>query len=53
MVVIEQALATGVGILLLLVLMLGLLVLAAWLLRLLCRIWSGRSTATSREDVPF
>jgi hypothetical protein len=50
---VEWALATIVGILLLIVLMLGLLVLAVWLLRLLCRIWSGRPTATNHEDVPF
>jgi hypothetical protein len=50
---IEWALATVVGILLLLVLMLALLALGAWLLRLICRIWNARPPATGdQEDVP-
>ena len=51
---VEWALATIVGILLLLILMLGLLVLAVWLLRLLCRMSREmRPTTTSRhEDGP-
>lgn len=48
--VIEWTLATGVGILLLLVLMLGLLALGAWLLRLICRIWND--TAPARREQP-
>jgi hypothetical protein len=50
--VIEWALATGVGILLLLVLMLGLLTVAAWLLRLICRIWNGTAPARRHEQPP-
>jgi hypothetical protein len=50
---VEWALATIVGILLLLVLMLGLVALGFWLLRLICRIWNARPPATGdREDVP-
>jgi hypothetical protein len=50
---VEWALATIVGILLLLVLMLGLLALGVWLLRLICRIWNARPPTTGdQEDVP-
>jgi hypothetical protein len=45
---IEWSLATGVGILLLLVLMLGLLTIGAWLLRLICRIWNGNAPEDQR-----
>ena len=52
--VIEWALATGVGILLLLVLMLGLLAIGVWLLRQICRIWNGTPPATGdQEDMPL
>jgi hypothetical protein len=52
---VEWALATLVGILMLLVLMLGLVAVGAWLLRTICRIWNDRPPSTSssnREDVP-
>jgi hypothetical protein len=45
---IQWVLATAVGILLLLVLMLGLLAVGAWLLRWICRIWNG-DAADDRE----
>jgi hypothetical protein len=50
---VEWVLATVVGILLLLVLMLALLVTGAWLLRQLLRIWSGTPpTGGGRGDAP-
>jgi hypothetical protein len=49
---IEWTLATGVGILLLLVLMLGLLAVGVWLLRLICRIWNGPAPARRHEQPP-
>ncbi|HEU4396353.1 MAG TPA: hypothetical protein VFU54_00790 [Actinomycetota bacterium] len=50
---VEGALAAMVGVVLLLVLLLGLLVIGVWLLRVLCRIWSGTPPATGdHEDVP-
>jgi hypothetical protein len=47
---IEWTLATAVGILLLLVLMLALLATGAWLLRLICRIWNAPDHAPTTSD---
>jgi hypothetical protein len=49
---IEWTLATSVGILLLLVLMLGLLAIGVWLLRFICRVWNDSAPASSHEQNP-